>query len=59
MSERKMHGRGDHADHLKPRETLFTQMKVAGGPKDAKAVWTTRLSIGQFEDGERFMLRNN
>ena len=38
--------------HLKPREALFTVMKVARGPKDAKAVGSIRLTIGQFDDGE-------
>ena len=31
--------------HFKPREALFTPMKAAGGPRDAKAVGTTRLTI--------------
>ena len=45
--------------HIKPSVVLFMLMKVAGGPKDAKVVGTTRLTIGQFEDGERLMVRDN
>ena len=45
--------------HPKPRETLFTPMKVAGGPRDAKTVGSTRLTIGQFEDGEKIVVRDD
>ena len=41
--------------HIKPREALFTPMKVARGPKDAKAVG----SIGRFEDGEKIVVRDD
>ena len=45
--------------HFKLRETLFMPMRMAGGPKDARAVGTTRLTVGQFEDGERVVVRDN
>ena len=45
--------------HIKPRRALFAAMKVAGGPRDAKVVGTTRLTICQFEDGEKFVVRDN
>ena len=36
--------------HLKPSEALFTPIKVARGPIDAKEFGSLRLTIGQFED---------
>ena len=34
-------------------------MTVARGPKDAKAVGSIRLTIGQFDDGEKFVVQYN
>ena len=45
--------------HLKPREALFTPMKVARDPKDAKAVGSLRKTIGKFEDGENIAVRDD
>ena len=40
--------------HRKPRHTLFTPMKVAGGPKNAATVGNIRVTVGYFKDGQSF-----
>ena len=45
--------------HAKPRECLFTPMKVAGGPKVGNKIGRTRVTFGQFEDGEKFTMRDD
>ena len=45
-----------HRNHNKSRRTLFTPMRVAGGPGNAMLVGETRVTIGQLENGERFKI---
>ena len=45
--------------HSKPRETLFTPMKVAGGPLAADQVQSSRITVGKFIDGQDFVLVDN
>ena len=45
--------------HVKPQECLFTLMKVAGVPKDAKNVKDVKVTSCQVEDCERFVMRDD
>ena len=45
--------------HRKPREALFTPMKVAGGPLSAGEIFGRRLTIGRFMSGKAFILEDN
>ena len=38
----------------KPRHTLFTPMKVAGGPANAADVGSTRVPVGEYAGGGSF-----
>ncbi len=42
--------------HCKHRESRFTPMKVAGGPKNAGAVDDIRVATGRYKDGEHFCI---
>ena len=45
--------------HAKPRDCLFTPMKVAGGPMQSQMLEGLRLTIGQFKDGENFVVEDD
>ena len=45
--------------HNKPRETLFTPMKVAGGPLAAAQIHSSRITVGKFVGGQDFVLVDN
>ena len=50
---------GDHEivrQHRKPRISLFTQMKVAGGPRNATSVGSMRVTIGKYADNQTFCM---
>ena len=40
--------------HTQARRSLFTPAKVAHGPKDLERILPVRVTIGQFENGEKF-----
>ena len=50
----KTSGSGWERVHCKPRRTLFTPMKVAGGPANGVLVGDLRVTSGIFEDGVFF-----
>ena len=39
--------------------SLFTPMKVANGPLSGSEVSGRRVTTGEFEDGEKFVLEDN
>ena len=47
------------SEHSKPRETLFTPMKVAGGPLAADQAQSSRITVGKLIDGQDFVLVDN
>ena len=40
--------------HHKPRLSLFTPMKVAGGPYNAASVGSVRVTVGKYADEQTF-----
>ena len=40
--------------HHKPRLSLFTPMKVAGGPHNAASVGSVRVTVGKYADEQTF-----
>ncbi len=45
--------------HVKPRRSLFTPMRVPGGPRNSEAIGSVRVTIGKFDDGEPFMIEDD
>ena len=46
--------RGIIRQHRKPRLSLFTPMKVAGGPRNATTVGSVRVTVGEYADKRKF-----
>ena len=40
--------------HRKPRMSLFTPMKVVGGPRNATSVGSVRVTVGKYADEQTF-----
>ena len=45
--------------HAKPRKTMFTPLKVPGGPSTSHDVGAWRVTIGKYDDGENFKIIDN
>ena len=44
--------------HLKPRNCLFTPLKIPGGPKFADGVGDLRVTTGKYKSGKDFVKRD-